>query len=76
MMVDLHVMDSVWREAGRRFSEHAARRRQTFAQHPRRILADFLIGAHALLQADCLMTLDTRYYRQYFPELRLSPIPE
>ena len=74
--VDLPMLDTVWSEAGRRYGQYAVRRRHTAGEQPRRILADFLIGAHALLQADCLMTLDTRYYRQYFPELALYPIGE
>jgi predicted nucleic acid-binding protein len=74
--IDLPMLDHIWTEAGLRYQRYAAHRRQTFGEHPRRILADFLIGAHALLQADCLMTLDTRYYRQHFPELRIYPIPE
>jgi predicted nucleic acid-binding protein len=74
--VDFALMDTVWIEAGRRYREYAVRRRQSQAEPPRRILADFLVGAHALLQADQLVTLDVKFYRTNFPELRLFPIEE
>ena len=37
----------------------------------RRVLPDFLIGAHARLQSDRLLARDRGYLRDYFSQLRL-----
>jgi predicted nucleic acid-binding protein len=73
--VDFELQRSTWIEAGRRFAAYAKRRRRTARQSPKRLLADFIIGSHALAQTDRLMTLDAKRYERDFPELKLMPIP-
>lgn len=74
VVIDYRLDEDVWMEAGRRFALYAGRRRKSAGTSPKRLLADFIIGAHALMQADRLMTLDPRRYAQDFAELRLLSI--
>ena len=69
--VDFTFEQPVWLEAGRRFARYAKRKRKTGQVGARCLLADFIIGSHALTQADRLMTLDPTRYEQDFPELKL-----
>jgi hypothetical protein len=70
IVVDWLLDDALWRLVADRFSTYAKRRRAHSSQ-PKRLLADFLVGAHAVLQADRLMTLDRGRYAQEFAELAI-----
>jgi len=67
--VDWDLDEAIWRAAGHAFRKYATRRRRGHDPGPRRTLADFLIGAHALRRGCCLLTLDDRLYRWAFPDL-------
>jgi len=70
IVVDFDLQKSVWLDAGHRFARYANRRRSA-GDEPKRLLIDFVIGSHALEQADRLMTLDPKRYKRDFPELKL-----
>jgi len=71
IVIQFRCDDEVWIEAGRRFANYVNRRRNSRAESPKRLIADFLVGSYALFQADRLMTLDASRYEKDFPELRL-----
>ena len=72
--IDWDLDESVWRSAGRAFQSYAGRRRKQLDSGTRRILADFLIGAHAQTRGHRLLTLDERLYRVAFPNLTIEII--
>jgi predicted nucleic acid-binding protein len=72
--VDWDLGEAVWRSAGRAFQGYAERRRKQRDAGSRRILADFLIGAHAQTRGYRLLTLDERLYKPAFPTLTLETV--
>jgi predicted nucleic acid-binding protein len=70
--VDWELPEQVWRSAGRAFQAYAGRRRKQRDAGARRILADFIIGAHASVNGCRLLTLDDRLYRSSFPTLAIE----
>ena len=72
--VDWNLNEAVWRVAGRAFQHYVVRRKKERDRGPRRILADFLIGAHAMHNGFRLLTLDDRLYRAAFPRLAIVSV--
>ncbi len=72
--IDWNLNEATWRAAGQAFQAYAARRRRQGEPGPRRILAEFVIGAHALQKGYCLLTLDDRLYQAAFPTLEIVRI--
>ena len=70
--IDWNLDEPIWRAAGRAFQAYAERRRQQRDHGTRRILADFLIGAHAQVRGYRLLSLDERLYRAAFPTLKME----
>jgi hypothetical protein len=68
--IDFDLGEAVWREASLRFAKYATRRRASRGGKAERLLADFIVGAHALLRSDRLLTLDSSRYLRDFPDLK------
>lgn len=68
---DWSLNEAVWRAAGLAYRTHRQRRAEGEGNGAvaRRILADFIIGAHALHRRATLLTWDIGIYRTYFPGL-------
>ncbi|OPY59557.1 MAG: hypothetical protein A4E57_04697 [Syntrophorhabdaceae bacterium PtaU1.Bin034] len=84
----LHIAGTRWVEYSRKGNRNlfsCARCGRTFdvacpqcgAGFTRRlhVLADFMIGAHALVQADCMLSRDLGVYKTYFGDLNVVSSP-
>jgi predicted nucleic acid-binding protein len=61
-----------WLTAGQAYEGYVSRRRSSGGGLPRKMLTDFLIGAHASVRGHSLLTLDRSTYRAAFPNLVLK----
>jgi predicted nucleic acid-binding protein len=58
------------RQCGQRFEITCPRCRSVIIRRLH-VLSDFLIGAHALIKADCLLSRDLGIYKTYFSDLKV-----
>jgi len=74
IVIDWHFSEAIWISAGKAFQAYAKRRKRQKSGLPRRILADFLIGAHANEKGHELLTLDAKLFRSTFPGVRIVEV--
>jgi predicted nucleic acid-binding protein len=72
--VDWDIDERIWLAAGRAYQAYALRRRRQREAGPRRLLTDFVIGAHAEQRGYALLTLDDRIYHAAFPKLQIVSV--
>lgn len=73
--VDLMLSRDIWLQAAAAYRAYAQRRLASGAIWPRRILADFIIGAQAILHADLLLTYNSNDFARMFPALEVIVPP-
>ncbi len=72
--VDWELTSEVWTRAGQGFADYCRRRRRRRnAGSPRRLVVDFVVGAHAL-EVGALLTGDVEFFRRIFPDLRIIAV--
>ena len=69
VMVEFDLEEAIWREVARGFADYAGRRQRSGGSEAKRLLVDFIVGAHALNRADRLISLDPSRYAQDFSGL-------
>ena len=72
--VEFDLDENIWRDVARAYAAYAQRRRRSGSTQAKRLLVDFLIGAHATHRADRLLTLDASRYVKDFLRLALGPV--
>ena len=70
--IDWEFTEPDWLAAGHAYQGYVARRKSSGGGLPRRMLTDFLVGAHASVRGHSLLTLDRSTFRAAFPKLRVE----
>jgi len=70
--IDWEFTEPDWLAAGHAYQGYVARRKSSGGGLSRRMLTDFLVGAHASVRGHSLLTLDRSIFRAAFPNLHLE----
>jgi predicted nucleic acid-binding protein len=73
--VEWELSREVWPQAAGAYRVYSDRRQASGGGWPRRILADFIIGAHAERHADVLLTYNSDDFGRMFPNLEVIVPP-
>jgi len=74
IMIDWVIDEPIWRSAAGAYQGYSRRRKKQKQKEPKRILTDFLIGAHAHERKFALLTLDNRIFKAAFPRLKIISV--
>jgi predicted nucleic acid-binding protein len=74
ILIEWEFSEADWLAAGHAYQGYVNRRKSSGGGLSRRMLTDFLIGAHASVRGYSLLTLDRSTYSAAFPNLRLESI--